>query len=75
LQGKRQSPSPLVGPIVGAIGGGGNDNITDRLTHLEHSRNHGTNGDRDYAGVGGGVSSEDSLGDTFKRLSDDKYSE
>ena len=76
LQGKRHFPSPLIVSLVVAVGGGGDNDSSDRPTHLQSSRTGTSKGERNNLGsVGGGVRNEQTPRDTFQRLSDRKDGE
>lgn len=75
LKGERSTPSPLVVALVESVGGTGDNDLTNRPTHLEGggASTSERNG-HDLTGVGGSVGNEETPGNTFEGLSDDEKS-
>jgi hypothetical protein len=66
LQGKRDPPRPLITTLIIAISGPGDNDSSDRPTHLQSSRAGTSKGERNnLASVGGGVRNKESPRDTF----------
>lgn len=76
LQGKRHAPSPLVVALIVTIGGGSDNDRTNRPTHLQSS-SAGTSESKgnNLACVGGRVGNEDAPRDTLQGLSDGEEGE
>jgi len=76
LEGKRNSPSPLVVSAVVAIGGSSNNDATNRPTHLKSSGDSTSKRKRnDLTSVGWCVGDEDTPRHTLEGLSNDEDGE
>lgn len=75
LKGERSTPSPLVVTLVESVCGTGDNDLTNRPTHLQRGSASTTERDGDnLTGVCGSVGNEETPRDTFESLSDDEES-
>jgi hypothetical protein len=73
LQSERTSPCPFIVSLVVSVGGGSDDNSTNRPTHLKSGCAGAAKDERNnLTGIGGRIGNEQSPRDAFKCLSDNK---